>query len=128
MRPYLIIILEKTNVYVALLDATKAFDCVNYCKLFRKLIEKNMSPLVLRLLLYMYTHQKLQVKWSDNIGNMFSVSNGVKQGGVLSLILFSIYLDGLLAKLNKKGVGCDMGNYFVGCLAYADDLTLIAPS
>ncbi len=50
----------------------------------------------------------------------------MKQGGVLSLILFSIYLDGLLTNLNKKGVGCHMGNYFVGCLAYADDLTLIA--
>ncbi len=46
-----------TNVYVALLDATKAFDHVNYCTLFRKLMEKNMSPLVLRLLLYMYTHE-----------------------------------------------------------------------
>ncbi len=75
-----------------------------------------MSPLVLRLLLYMYTHQKLQVKWSDHIGNMFSISNRVKQGGVLFPILFSIY------------VGCHMGSYFVGCLTYADDLTLIAPS
>ncbi len=80
-----------------------------------------MSPLVLRLLLYMYIHQKLQVKWSDHIGNMFSVSNGVKQGSVLSPILFSIYVDGLLTTLNKKGVGCHMGNYFIGCLAYADD-------
>ncbi len=59
---------------------------------------------------------------------MFSVSNSVKQGGVLSPILFSIYLDGLLSKLNKKSVACHMENYFVGCLAYADDLTLIVPS
>ncbi len=51
----------------------------------------------------------------------------MKQGGVLSPILFLIYLDGFLNKLNKKGVGCHRGNYFVGCLAYADDLTLIAP-
>ncbi len=81
-----------------------------------------MSPLVLRLLLYMYGHPKLQLKWIDHIGNMFSVSNSVKQGSVLSLILFSIYLDCLLAKLNKKGVGCHMGNYFVWCLDYVDDL------
>ncbi len=47
---------RKTNVYVELLDATKAFDHVNYCKLFRKFIEKNMSPLVLRLLLYVCIH------------------------------------------------------------------------
>ncbi len=83
-----------------------------------------MSPLVLRLILYMYTHQKLQVKWSDHIDNKFFVSNDMKQCGVL----FSIYLDGLLTNLNKKGVGCQMVNCFVGCLAYADDLTLIAPS
>ncbi len=76
----------------------------------------------------MYTHQKMQVNWSDHIGNMFSVYNGGKQGGDLSIILFSIYLDGLLTKLNKKGVGCHMGNYFVESLAYTDDLTLIAPS
>ncbi len=55
-----------------------------------------MSPLVLRLLFYMYTHQKLQVWWGEHIGNMVSVSNGVKQGGVLSPTLFSVYLDGLL--------------------------------
>ncbi len=85
-----------------------------------------MFPLVLRLLLYMYTHHKLQVNWSDHISNMFSVSNGVEQNGVLSLISFSVYLDGLLTKLNKKGVGFHMGNYVVGCLAYVDDLTLIA--
>ncbi len=64
---------RNTNIYVTLLDATKAFDSMNYCKLFRKLIEKNISPLVLRLLLYMYTHQKLQVKWSDHIGNMCEI-------------------------------------------------------
>ncbi len=49
-----------------------------------------MSPLVFRVLFYMYTHPKLQIKWSDHIGNMFSVSNGVKQDVVLSPILFSI--------------------------------------
>ncbi len=52
----------------------------------------------------------------------------MKQGYVLSPILFSIYLDGLLTKLKKKGVGCHMGNYFVGCLAYADNITLIVSS
>ncbi len=35
-----------SNVYTVLLDATKAFDMVNYCKLFRKLLDRNISPLV----------------------------------------------------------------------------------
>ncbi len=43
-----------TNVYAVFLDASKAFDCVEYCKLFNELVNHNISPLVLRLLLNMY--------------------------------------------------------------------------
>ena len=46
-----------------MLDAIKAFDTVNYCKLFRELLKRCISPIVLRLLLYMYTSQTLRVKW-----------------------------------------------------------------
>ncbi len=49
-----------------------------------------MSPLVLRLLLYMYTHQKLQVHWGEYIGNICSVCNGVKQGGVYLCLILSL--------------------------------------
>ncbi len=72
-----------------LLDATKVFDRVNYCKSFSKLL-KLMSPLVLGLLLYMYMHQKLQEQWGEQMGDMLSISNDVKQGGVLFPILFSV--------------------------------------
>ena len=46
---------NKSNVFVLMLDASKAFDIVNYCKLFRELLNRDISPIVLRLLLYMYT-------------------------------------------------------------------------
>ena len=62
-----------------------------------------------------------------DLSNCFSVQNGVKQGGVLSL-LFAIYTDGLLHMLKETGVGCHMGAHFTGALAYADDLTLVSPS
>ena len=48
-----------SNVYAVLLDASKAFDRVNYCKLFRVLLNRQVSPLVLLLLLYMYTKQNI---------------------------------------------------------------------
>ncbi len=53
---------NRSNVYVLLLDATKAFDRVKYCKLFRELSNRQMSPLVIRLLMYMYTNQRLRVR------------------------------------------------------------------
>ncbi len=59
-----------------------------------------MFPLVVAiLLLYMYTNQKLQVKWGGQLSSQFGVLNGTKQGGVLSPILFAIYIDGMLERL-----------------------------
>ena len=40
--------------------------------------------------------------------------NGVKQGGVLSPVLFGVYIDGLLATLKDAGIGCHIGSQFVG--------------
>ena len=118
---------NKSDVGVLLLDASKAFDSVNYCKLFNDLLKHNISPVLLRLLLYMYTTQSLRVKWSDTTSPQFTVINGVKQCRVLSPILFAIYTDGLLQRLENTGVECYMGCRFTGALAYADDITLLAP-
>ena len=117
-----------SNVYALMLDASKAFDRVKFSKLFRILLNRQMSPLVLRLLFYMYTNQKLQVRWGGTVSNKFTASNGVKQGAILSPILFSVYMDELFERLEKSGVGCHMGNHYTGSLGYADDLTLLAPT
>ena len=58
----------------------------------------------------------------------FHVSNGVKQGGVLSPILFCVYLDELLLRLKCSGLGCHIGNVSVPAVSYADDISLMAPT
>ena len=58
----------------------------------------------------------------------FTVSNGVRQGGVLSPILFTVYLDDLLNELKRLNVGCHWRHHFVGALCYADYIALLAPS
>ena len=64
-----------------MLDASKAFDRVKYCKLFGELLKRDISPIVLRLLLYMYTSQTFRVKWGHTVSNYCTVRNGEKQGG-----------------------------------------------
>ena len=54
---------NKSNVFVLLLYASNAFDRVNYCKLLTDLLKRDVSPLVLRLLLHMYTNQTLWMRW-----------------------------------------------------------------
>ena len=48
--------------------------------------------------------------------------------GFCPLFLFAVYVDSLLGRLEQSGVGCHIGGHFVGALAYADDVTLVAPS
>ena len=71
---------------------------------------------------------KLQVRWGSSMSSQFTACDGVKQGAILSHILFSIYIDGLFEQLEKSGVGCHMGNHYTGCIGYADDVTLLTPT
>ena len=87
-----------------------------------------MPPLLLGLLLYMYTNQNLQVRWGSIGGTKFDACNGVKQGAVLSPILFAVYMDDLYSQLRDSGSGCHIDNHCVGSLGYADDTVLMAPS
>jgi len=119
---------RKTDVYAVLLDASKAFDKVNFFNLFNLLIKRNICPLVIRFLLRGYLTQTMSIKWNGSFSKKFHVRNGVKQGGVLSPILFTVYLDVLLGELSKAGFGCKILGEFVGALAYADDIVLLSPS
>jgi len=62
------------------------------------------------------------------LSEVVTIENGVKQGGTVSPVLFCIYIDGLLHLLRESNVGCFIGNVFVGALAYADDIALLAPT
>ena len=52
----------------------------------------------------------------------------INQGSVLSPIFFSLYLDDLLKKLRKAGLGCHISGEWFGAAGYADDLILMSPS
>lgn len=84
--------------------------------------------MICRLLLLMHTDQLVRVRWNGILSDDFNVSNGVKQGGILSPILFSLYIDHLLVRIRNSKIGCHVGNIFVGAIGYADDITLLCPT
>ena len=116
-----------SSVYGCFLDASKAFDLVDHTIPFRKLQDRGLPLLVVRFLLSWYSSQKCHAQWGPCLSASFGVSNGVRQGSVLSPLLFAFYLDGLLSELVECGVGCYWKILFAGCLCYADDIVLLAP-
>ena len=111
-----------------MLDASKAFDRVHYGKIFNLLKQRRIPALIRRLLLDMYTRQKMRTIWNNNLSDVFYVSNGVKQGGILSPLLFCVYFDELLIRIRDSGLGCHVGHLSYAGLGYADDVTTAAPS
>ena len=77
---------DGTDVYALMFDASKAI----YGKPFIVLLKRQVSLLVLRFLLYMYTKQKLQVKWDCSISSQFTACNGVREQS--SLLFFFLYI------------------------------------
>ena len=75
---------NKSYVYACMLDATKAFDKVSFSKLFALLLKRDIPAIILRVVLDFYTRQSVAASWNGCTSNPFSVTNGVRQGGVLS--------------------------------------------
>ena len=119
---------NKKKVYCCLLDPKKAFDKVKFSTLFSKLLDRGMPRLIVRLLIFMYINQSCKAKWNKSNSDSFSIVNGVRQGAVLSPSLFSLYINKLLISLESSGFGCNIGNYFYGASAYADDIILLSPT
>ena len=104
---------------------TRKYD--QFIKLFRLLLSRGLCPVICRLIATLYTIQTSRVKWGSSFSETFSISNGVKQGGVLSPILFGVYINSLLDKLEHSRAGCYIGHIFMGAFGYADDIILLAP-
>ena len=117
-----------STVYGCLLDCTKAFDTVEHSRLFQKLLDSGMPPIIVRLLICIYRNQTANVKWKGDASEDFSMRNGVRQGAVISPILFSFYMDDLFDLLKISGSGCIINSYYAGCFGYADDLLFLCPS
>ena len=66
-------------------------------------------------------------RWGSEHSDFLNVSNGVKQGGVISPILFSCYIDKLFSQLEHSGLGCHVGASYAGAFGYADDIAPVAP-
>ena len=77
--------------------------------------------------MFVYQEQTAWVKWGSAKSSCFSIVNGTRQGSVLSPIFFAVYIDDLLKELRLLGVGCYIGDVFLGATGFADDLALIAP-
>ena len=78
------------KVYCAFLNASKAFDKVLHNGLFVMLLKRDVSVAFVQIIRNWYSKLTASVLWNYILGQSFSILCGVRQGGVLSAVLFSV--------------------------------------
>ena len=80
------------------------------------------------ILCYWYKKQEMTVRWGACISDSFNITNGVRQGRILSPQLLNIYFDGLSDILNKSSIGGSIGGKRMNHMLYANDLCIVSLS
>ena len=114
-----------SSVFIASLYAEKAFDSLWRCGLFYKLIGK-LPDHTWRALVNYYEQSRVRVRLDGQLSNVFSITGGVKQGGILSPFLFNFFIDDLIRGCDELNIGCKLGRASVCILAYCDDIVLVS--
>jgi hypothetical protein len=117
-----------STVSVCALDLSKAFDRMNHYALLCKLMKRNYPVQLLTILETWFTVTVTCVKWKDHLSNFFRLNVGVRQGGVLSPLLFAIFIDDLVSRVKYANTGCYLSFSCCCVFLYADDILLISPS
>ena len=117
-----------STVNACTLDLSKAFDRLNHYVLFLKLMDRNLPAPLLTLLEMWFNISATCVKWCGHTSSFFSLRAGVRQGGVLSPLLFSLAIDSIVSKIKSANVGCYISTICCCIFLYADDILLLSPT
>lgn len=113
------------NTYAFFVDFSCAFDMIPRNSLFYKLSVMGLSSKFIRILQLYYENNTSQVRVDNSYSEPFCVDLGVKQGCILSPILFALYLNDLADLLPD---GLNVLNNPVKILLYADDIVILSDS
>ena len=121
---------KRRKLYVVFIDFKKAFDRVDHDLLWRKLRRMGVSDKIIRILENMYEGNTASIRMTPwRRTEDFNINIGVKQGCLLSPLLFSLYLNDLPEALTRaKTLAPALGDQEIPCLMYADDLAILSES
>ena len=133
---------QKKRLYVALIYYEKAFDLVDRSLLWQKLVAHNINGKILRILKNIYSKTAC-VRVNGKCSDFFDCKVGVRQGDILSPLLFTIFINDfepfvrshcngltLLKNFIEKNLGEQQTETLVNLLVllYADDTIILTES
>ena len=115
-------------LHMVLLDIAKAYDSVEIWAMKQTLEAYGLDDEDIKILMSMLEGNKSKLLTAFGPTEDIEIKSGVRQGDVISPILFSIFLDPLLRWLEKGTDPYRIGNNNFFGQAFADDTALLASS
>jgi hypothetical protein len=119
---------RKVGTHVAFLDVKAAYDSVWREKLWTVMHELRIQAETQAIIRDMYEQAIAVVKSQNRTSAPWSASVGLLQGAPLSPVLYTIFVNELVRKLNSMNAGIQIGKQNIAALYFADDIVLLAPS
>ncbi|RLJ22878.1 hypothetical protein DJ031_00040 [bacterium endosymbiont of Escarpia laminata] len=110
---------------VAFLDVSKAFDSVSHDSILLAATSAGIPRPLVGYIRSLYQRPTTRLRVNGELSQEISVNRGVRQGDPLSPVLFNAVIDLALRHLDPS-IGVPVGNEVLSCLAFADDLVLLA--
>ena len=111
---------NNSRIYSCFVDFKKAFDSVPRDILLKKLKNLGVEGNFLNIVRHIYTTDKACIKLGNSRSNLFDLSLGVRQGCILSPLLFNIFLSDLCKKLQFSEVKMEIDLKSINSLVWAD--------
>ena len=108
------------KLFLGFIDLRKAYDRVNRRKLWEKLRGIGVHEDVITIIQQLYKGHKRKVFTVGGRTEWMVCEIGVKQGCVLSPILFALFINDVLEEIQKVG-GWSIAEDSLGGLLFADD-------
>ena len=115
-------------LFIASLDACKAFDVVDQLSLLNKFHNIGMRGSLWKIKKDSYQNLTSRIRLDDQLTDEFSVLQGVRQGGVTSTNDYKVYCNDLLKRAECLNIGLRLDNVYMGTPTCADDICLLSHS
>ena len=119
----------KGKLYVAFIDYKRAFDSVDRNSLWKVLQKIKTSTKMIRVLQGMYSSVQACVRWGQSVSTFFDCPAGLKQGCLLSPLIFSLLISEVgdaVSSHGRDGFQFLPGLKEIFLLLFADDIALIS--
>ena len=114
------------SVYSCFYDLASAFDTVEYPVLLYHLKNSGITGKTWRLIKDWYADVRSHVRVGKATSSPISISRGVRQGSVLSPLLFLLIMDPLLIELKRRSCGPSVCGLYLGAFSHADDIRTLS--